>query len=222
MFHVEELVRRGSKEVILLGQNVGSYGHDLPSKPDLADLLQRLNDIEGLARIRFLTCHPKDMSYKLIKAIATLDKVCKHISLPVQAGDDDVLKAMRRGYTIDYYHHLVEQVRSNIPGVALSTDVIVGFCGETQAQFQRTVDLLSELRFDTVHVAAYSPRPGTIATRQLEDNVPYEEKRRRRQKVEELQKGIAAEINSRLLGKTVEVLVEGEKGGRWWGRTGAD
>ncbi len=219
---VKELVKKGSREVILLGQNVDSYGHDLPSKPDLADLLMELQHIEGLMRIRFLSSHPKDMSQKLIEAVASLDKVCEQISLPVQSGDDDILKAMRRGYTVDYYRSLVERVRSAIPGVALSTDVIVGFPGETQHQFQRTVDLLSELRFDTVHVAAYSPRPGTIASRHFKDDVPLEEKKKRRQRIEELQKGISAEINSQLQGKTVGVLVEGEKGGKWWGRTRTD
>jgi tRNA-2-methylthio-N6-dimethylallyladenosine synthase len=219
---VRELVKRGSREVILLGQNVDSYGHDLPSKPDLADLLMELQSIEGLTRIRFLTSHPKDISQKLINTLARLDKVCEQISLPVQSGDDDILKAMRRGYTVDYYRHLVEQVRSAIPGVALSTDVIVGFPGETQHQFQRMDDLLSELKFDTVHVAAYSPRPGTFASRHFKDDVPLEEKKRRCQRIEELQKDISAEINSQLQGKAVEVLVEGEKGGKRWGRTRTD
>jgi len=216
---VKELVHRGVKEVTLLGQNVDSYGHDLPDKPDLADLLYELNALDGLARIRFLTNHPKDMTSKLIEAIAKLDKVCEQISLPVQSGDDDILKAMRRGYTVERYRQLIAEIRSKIPGVALSTDVIVGFPSESEQQFQQTASLLSELSFDTVHVAAYSPRPGTIATREYEDNIPLAEKRKRLNKIEQLQERIAGEINARFSGKIVEVLVEGKKRGKWQGRT---
>ena len=216
---VKELVHRGVKEVTLLGQNVDSYGHDLPEKPDLADLLGELNTIDGLARIRFLTNHPKDMSLKLIEAIAHLDRVCEQVSLPVQAGSNDILKAMRRGYTVEQYRQLIAEMRSKIAGIALSTDIIVGFPSETEQQFQETVNLLSELRFDTVHVAAYSPRSGTIAAREFEDNIPFAEKRARLHKVEQLQESIAAETNGRLLGETVEVLVEARKKGKWQGRT---
>jgi len=216
---VESLVERGVKQVTLLGQNVDSYGHDLPGVPDLTDLLKELNSVEDLVRIRFLTSHPKDMTHKLIRAVASLDKVCESVSLPVQAGDDEILRAMGRGYTVQNYRELVKRIRSVVPGVALSTDVIVGFPGETEVQFQRTLDLLSHIRFDTVHVAAYSPRPGTLALRKFEDNVPPSEKRRRLQKVEELESEIASEINAQLLGQTVQILVEGDKKGRWWGRT---
>jgi tRNA-2-methylthio-N6-dimethylallyladenosine synthase len=216
---VKELARRGAREVTLLGQNVDSYGHDLPDKPELADLLSELNSITDLARIRFLTNHPKDMSPRLIEAVASLDKVCEHINLPVQSGSNDILNAMKRGYTIEHYRQLITEIRSRIPGVALSTDVIVGFPSESPRQFQQTVDLLSELRFDTVHVAAYSNRPGTYATRNFEDNIPLAEKRERLNKIEQLQERIATEINAHLLGKTVEVLVEAKKGGKWQGRT---
>jgi tRNA-2-methylthio-N6-dimethylallyladenosine synthase len=219
---VRELVNRGAKEVTLLGQNVDSYGHDLPDQPDLADLLYELNDIDGLRRLRFLTSYPRDMSPKLIEAVASLDKVCQHISLPVQSGSNEVLTAMRRGYTAAEYHQLIAKIRDKIPEVALSTDVIVGFPSETEPQFQQTLGLLSELRFDTVHVAAYSPRPGTLSARELDDNVPPKEKKRRLNEVERLQEAVAAEINSRLLGKTVEVLVEGRKKGKWYGRTRSD
>jgi tRNA-2-methylthio-N6-dimethylallyladenosine synthase len=216
---VKELTLHGVKEVTLLGQNVDSYGHDLPDKPDLADLLNELNTIDRLARLRFLTNHPKDMSTKLIEAIAHLDKVCEQISLPFQSGSNDILEAMRRGYTVEHYQQLITQIRSKIPGVALSTDVIVGFPSETEEQFQQTVNLLSELRFDTVHIAAYSPRAGTIASREYEDNIPPAEKRRRFDKIEQLQESIAAEINARLSGKTVEVLVEAKKKDKWQGRS---
>jgi len=216
---VKRLTNCGVKEVILLGQNVDSYGHDLPDKPDLADLLTELNAIDGLARIRFLTNHPKDMSSKLINAVAHLDKVCEQINLPVQSGDNDILTAMRRGYTVENYRQLIKQIRRKIPGVALSTDIIVGFPSESNQQFQQTANLLCELKFDTVHVAAYSPRPGTIAARKFEDNVPQIEKRKRLNIIEQLQESIAAEINARLLGKTVRVLVEGKKKEKWQGRT---
>jgi tRNA-2-methylthio-N6-dimethylallyladenosine synthase len=218
-YEIKELVNRGVKEVTLLGQNVDSYGHDLPEKPDLADLLGELNTIGGLARIRFLTNHPKDMSLKLIEAIVHLDRVCEQVSLPVQAGSNDILKAMRRGYTVEQYRQLIATMRSKIAGVALSTDIIVGFPSETEQQFQETINLLSELRFDTVHVAAYSPRSGTIAAKEFEDNISFAEKRARLHKVEQLQESIAAETNGRLLGETVEVLVELRKKGKWQGRT---
>ncbi len=216
---VKELAQHGVKEVVLLGQNVDSYGHDLPDKPDLAHLLYELNDINGIARIRFLTNHPKDMGDRLIEAIAKLDKVCQQINLPVQAGDDEILKVMGRGYTVESYRQLVARIRSQVPAIALSTDIIVGFPSENQEQFQATVDLLRELRFDSVHIAAYSPRPDTIAARNLEDNVPPSVKKERLDTIERLQEKIATEINSRLLGKTVEVLVEGRRKGRWHGRS---
>jgi tRNA-2-methylthio-N6-dimethylallyladenosine synthase len=219
---VELLVERGVKEVTLLGQNVDSYGHDLPGRPDLADLLERLNEVEGLVRIRFLTSHPSDMSGRIIRAVAELEKVCEHINLPVQAGDDEVLRRMRRGYTRDEYRRLIERIREEVPGVSLSTDVIVGFPGETEEQFQRTVELIREIRFDKVHTAAYSPRPGTIAWRKMPDDVPQEEKERRLRTLEELQERIARENNERLLGQTVEVLVDSRHKGKWQGRTRTD
>lgn len=219
---VEELAVHGTQEVILLGQNVDSYGHDLPDRPTLAGLLAELDRIDGLNRIRFLTSHPKDISEQLIESMAGLEKVCEHLSLPLQAGDDDILRAMRRGYTAVQYRQLVGRIRRSIPHIAMSTDVIVGFPGESDEQFQKTYDILRELRFDTVHVACYSPRTGTIAARELRDDVPAEEKIRRREEIEKLQEGIATELNRRLLGETVEVLVEGRKGGRWWGRIRTD
>ncbi len=219
---VQRLAQSGVKEVTLLGQNVDSYGHDLPGQPDLADLLSEVNQIDGLARIRFLTSHPKDMSQKLIEAIASLKKVCEHISLPVQAGDNEILQAMRRGYTVEQYSDLIRHIRAAVPEVALSNDIIVGFPGETDAQFQRTFDLLEEFRFDTVHVAAYSPRPGTIAWRKLEDNTPFGEKQRRLRLAEELQERISREKNAGFVGETVRILVEKRRNDRWQGRTRGD
>ena len=219
---VTELARRGVKEVVLLGQNVDSYGHDLPDKPDLAGLLAELNKIEGIARIRFLTNHPKDMSDKLIDAIARLDKVCEQLSLPVQAGDNEILKAMRRGYTVEHFRELALRIREKVPEMALSTDMIVGFPSETEEQFRHSYDLMAELRFDNVHMAAYSPREGTYAARELKDDVSPEEKARRLDLIEKLEEQISTEINAALTGKTVEILVEGKKGGKWWGRTRSD
>jgi tRNA-2-methylthio-N6-dimethylallyladenosine synthase len=216
---VEGLVRRGIREVTLLGQNVDSYGHDLPAHPDLADLLKELSGIDELARIRFLTNHPKDVNLKLIEAMFSLKKVCEHLELPFQAGDDDILKAMRRGYTLEQYKELVHSIRRKIPQISLSTDLIVGFPGETEEQFEHSLTLVNEMRFDVVHVAAYSPRPGTIAWREYQDNVPVEVKKERLHKIEELQASIVGEINSQLQGKEVEVLVEGSKAGKWFGRT---
>jgi tRNA-2-methylthio-N6-dimethylallyladenosine synthase len=216
---VRELAKRGTREVTLVGQNVDSYGHDLPGHPDLADLLSALSSIDELARIRFLTNHPKDISLKLIETMASLNKVCEHLELPVQSGDNDILKAMRRGYTVERYRELVHTIRCKIPQISLSTDVIVGFPGETEEQFEHSLSLVREMRFDVVHVAAYSPRPGTIAWREYPDDIPAEVKKGRLNKIEELQTAIASEINSQLQGQEAEVLVEGKKGGKWFGRT---
>jgi tRNA-2-methylthio-N6-dimethylallyladenosine synthase len=202
------------REVTLLGQTVEAYGHDLPAGPDLADLLCALHEIDGLYRLRFLTSHPRDTADRILRAVAGLPKVCQHFSLPVQSGDDAVLERMRRGYTVAEYRQKLDLLRGLMPEAAVSTDVIVGFCGETEAEFRHSYDLLAELRFDKVHVAAYSPRPGTIAWRRMPDDVPREAKKERLWAVEELQARIAGEINSTLLGRTVEVLIEEEKGGR--------
>ena len=219
---VELLVDRGVKEVTVLGQTVDAYGLDLPGKPDLGYLLAQLNDVAGLERIRFLTSHPSFFTDEIIHAVADLPKVCEHITLPVQAGDDEVLKAMRRPYTRQEFKDLVGRIRDIVPHSSLATDIIVGFPGETGEQFQRTVELIAELRPDKVHCAAYSPRPGTIAGRMMEDGVSKEEKTRRRVQLEDLQQGILTEINSALLGQEVDILVEGRRDGKWHGRTRTD
>ena len=219
---VELLVGRGVKEVTLLGQTVDAYGYDLPDKPDLSDLLHALNPLEGLSRIRFLTSHPMFMSQRIIEAVAELEKVCEHINLPIQAGDDEVLSRMRRRYTEKDYRDLIDRIRSTIPQVSLSTDVIVGFPGETREQYQRTVELIQDVQFDKVHVAAYSPRPGTIAIRTMPDDVPQEEKAYRLKNLDEIQECILSQKNSRLLGETVEILVDGHNRGKWQGRTRTD
>ena len=216
------LGERGVIEVTLLGQNVDSYGHDLPGSDGLGDLMAAVSEVESIERVRFLTSHPNDMSDDIIERVAELDKVCEHINLPFQAGDDEVLANMRRGYTNDDYRRLVEKIRERVPGVSMSTDLIVGFCGETERQFERTLEMLRDIRFDKVHSASYSVREGTIAARGLEDDVPLDEKRARLKAVDELQARIQAEINGELLAQTVEVLVEGEKSGRTHGRNRND
>ena len=216
------LSQRGVKEVTLLGQNVDSYGHDLPGAVDLADLLAAVNDVRGIERVRFLTSHPNDMSDHIIDAVAELDKVCEHINLPFQAGDDQVLANMRRGYTSDEYRRVIHKIRERIPRVSISADVIVGFCGETDAQFQQTLSLVSDIKFDKLHSAAYSTREGTIAARNLTDDVPQDEKKARLKALDELQEKISADINARLLGETVQVLIEGRRRGKWFGRNRND
>lgn len=216
---VRHLVAQGTREVVLLGQNVDSYGKDLPERPDLADLLERLQPMNGLQRIRFLTNHPKDMSGKLIAAVASLDKVCEHLDLALQSGDDDILRAMARGYTAYDFVRLVEEIRRAIPHISIATDIIVGFPGETDEQFEHTFSLLERLRFDTVHVAAYSPRPGTVAASRYADSVPEHRKKERVHRIEELQEKVATEINAAHLDRECQVLVEGRRRGRWFGRT---
>jgi tRNA-2-methylthio-N6-dimethylallyladenosine synthase len=216
------LAAQGVREITLLGQIVDRYGLDLPGSPSLCSLLRRLHEISQLERIRFLTSHPNWMTDELLDTVAELPKVCEHIEVPVQAGDDQVLKHMKRDYTVDDYRRLIAEIRHRIPGVSIATDVIVGFPGETEQQFQRTYDLLAELHLDKAHIARYSPRPQTLAARHLKDDVPREEKERRRKALDDLQAEIVGEINARLLGKTVDVLVEGKKKARWWGRTRTD
>ena len=213
------LVSQGVREITLLGQIVDRYGLDLGDGTSLPALLQALHEIDGLERIRFLTSHPNWMNDELLEAFAELPKVCEHIEVPVQAGDDEILRRMKRGYTAEDYRRLIARIRALIPGAAIATDIIVGFPGETEEQFRRTFDLLTELRFDVAHLARYSPRPQTVSARRMQDSVPEEEKMRRFRLLEELQTGIAAEINAGYLDQIAEVLVESQENGRWRGRT---
>lgn len=213
------LAGQGVKEITLLGQIVDRYGLDLPERPTLAILLRDLHQIDGLKRIRFLTSHPNWMTDELLDAVAELPKVCPHIEVPIQAGDDEILRAMRRGYSAAEYRELISRIRSRIPGVAIATDIIVGFPGETAGQFKKTVDLLDDLRMDVAHLARYSPRTGTYSERKMEDIIPNEEKMHRFRLLESLQEEISAEINAKLLDQTVSVLFEEKSRGRWRGRT---
>ncbi len=213
------LAAQGVKEITLLGQIVDRYGKDIPDGPNLAGLLRVIHEVEGIERIRFLTSHPSYFDEDIMDAVAELPKAMPHFEVPIQAGDDTVLENMRRGYTQADYYRLVEKIRAKVPGCSIATDIIVGFPGETEAQFMQTYQVLSDLRLDVAHLARYSPREGTVSARRMEDDVPAEEKMRRFRMLEELQEQVVAEINARYLGETVEVLFEQKVKGRWKGRT---
>ncbi|MGE5183334.1 MAG: MiaB/RimO family radical SAM methylthiotransferase [Acidobacteriota bacterium] len=218
---IEHYCARGVREVTLLGQTVEAYGHDLPDTPDLGDLMLAIHDVEGLERIRFLTSYPKDMTPRIVDAVAELPKVCESFYIPVQAGCDTLLERMRRGYTLAEYLATFEMVRARLSQAAMVTDIIVGFCGETEAEFRATYGLLERLRFDKVHVAAYSPRPGTIAHRTMADDVPEHVKLERLHAIEQLEARISTAINKALLDTQQEVLVESRREDRWNGRNRA-
>jgi tRNA-2-methylthio-N6-dimethylallyladenosine synthase len=228
------LAAAGYREVTLLGQNVNSYGHDLEpedrfahidaerwagrrldlhGRPDLAELIRTIDGLRtadgrpAIPRLRFVTSHPWDLSDRLIAALADCPSVCEHLHLPVQSGDDAVLRRMGRQYTIEHYAERLARIREAVPGITISTDIIVGFCGETEEQFARTMDLLERVRYDQVFAAAYSPRPGTPATH-LADDVPPDVKRRRLNELLALQEDIGRERNEAWLGRTVGVLVD--------------
>ncbi len=228
------LAAAGYREVTLLGQNVNSYGHDLApearfahvdaerwagrrldvqGRPDLAELIRAIDglrtadDLPSIPRLRFVTSHPWDLSDRLIAALADCPSVCEHLHLPVQSGDDGVLRRMGRQYSVEHYAERLGRIRAAVPGITVSTDVIVGFCGETDAQFRATLRLLETVRYDQVFAAAYSPRPGTPATR-LADDVPPDVKRRRLNELLDLQEGIGRERNGAWVGRDVAVLVD--------------
>lgn len=220
--HVRSLALQGVKEVTLLGQIVDRYGKDIPDGPDLADLLRVVHTVaeeHGIERIRFLTSHPNWMTPKLLDTVAELPRVMPQIEVPIQAGSDTVLERMKRGYTQQQYRDLVADIRARIPNVAIHTDIIVGFCGETEEDFMETYRVLEDLKLDKAHLARYSPRPNTVSERRMEDNVPEDEKVRRHHMIDDLQARIQDEINGQWLGQTVQVLVEDNHKGKWRGRT---
>ena len=214
----KELVGKGYKEIILIAQNVNSYhdgGYDFPK------LLKAIIRIPGKFWIRFSSSHPKDMSDALIEAIGSSGKVCPHVHLAVQSGDDDVLKAMNRKYTAKHYEGLIRKIRKSKPGVSITTDVIVGFPGETKEQFENTVKLFRNVRFDLAYIAQYSPRPGTVSAK-MADDVSAAEKKRRAQELNSILSETARDNNDRHLGEIMEVLVEGRnKRGKYYGKTGS-
>ena len=219
LLEARALAAQGVKEITLLGQIVDRYGKDIPDGPDLAALLRILHDIEGLERIRFLTSHPNYFSEDLMDAVAGLPKVMPHIEIPIQAGDDEVLANMKRGYTNADYRRVVKKIRARIPAVSIATDIIIGFPGEGETQFMQTYELLADLKLDVAHLARYSPREGTVSARRMADDVPAAEKMRRFRVLEDLQEKIVRDINARFLGEQVEVLFEEKVKGRWKGRT---
>ncbi len=204
---VKRLVDEGFKEVVLLGQTVNSYDD---GTHNFGDLLLGMSEVEGIERIRFTSPHPSDATDSLIEAMASCDKVCNYIHLPLQSGSTKVLESMRRTYTAEAYRELVAKMRKRLPNLSISTDVIVGFCGETEADFMETYNLMAEIRYDSAFMFKYSSRDGTLAHKTLDDDVSEEEKGRRLKEIIALQEGISHEINRGLIGETVEVLVEGE------------
>ena len=231
---VGQLAEAGYRELTLLGQNVNSWGHDLEpdprfthiargrelgrkqardGRPDIAALLRGIDAIgdreggSGIGRVRFVTSHPWDLTDRLIAAMAECASVCEHLHLPVQSGDDEVLRRMGRQYSVEAYLDLVDRLRAAVPGISLTTDIITGFCGETEAQFESTLELLRRVRFDQVFAAAYSPRPGTPAVR-LADDVPAAEKKRRLNELLAVQEAIGLELNRAWVGRRTEVLVD--------------
>ena len=204
----DKLAADGFKEINLLGQNVNSYGRKLDEEIDFPDLLYKLHEIEGIERIRFVTSHPKDFSEKLIKAMKDLPKVCKHMHLPVQAGSDNVLELMNRKYTCNEYKEKIDLLRNNIPEIAITTDIIVGFPGETDEDFMLTMNALSEIEYDGIFAFKYSRRPGTKAL-ELPGHVDEDIKSQRLARVQKLQETVTCKKNRELEGTTLEVLVEG-------------
>ena len=219
---IESLCRQGVKEVMLLGQNVNSYGKTLAGEINFAELLARVNAVDGLSRIRFTTSHPQDLSPELIEAYATLDKLCEHLHLPVQSGSDSVLLRMRRGYTCREYLERIDRLRQRRPEVALSTDIIVGFPGETDGAFERTLELVGELEYDEIYSFMYSPRPQTVSAKLYNDDIPQEIKKDRLKRVQALQLDISLRKNKQKIGSSEEVLVDGQsklRNGQIMGRT---
>jgi tRNA-2-methylthio-N6-dimethylallyladenosine synthase len=216
---VRELADEGVKDVTLLGQIVDRYGVDFDNGTDLSDLLTDVSGVGGIARVRFLTSHPNWFTDKLLEIMASIDKVCPCIEIPVQSGNDEVLANMRRGYTVDSYRRLVDKIRGRIPDVAINTDVIVGFPGETEAQFMDSHRLMADLQFDMAHIARYSERPGTPAARNFKDDVPENEKERRRVALEQLLHDTLEKKHSSLAGRKLDVLIEERAGKKWKGRT---
>lgn len=205
----KKLTNEGVKEITLLGQNVNSYGKDLEDEIDFADLLMKLDQIKDLQRIRYMTSHPRDFSYKLIDVIKNSESICEHFHLPVQSGSNKILKKMNRGYTKEKYMELINNIRKAIPISSITTDFIVGFPEETDADFEETLEMVKKIRFDSAFTFIYSKRKGTPAAN-MEDQIPEDIKKDRLNTLMQQQNIISLEKNEELIGTTVEVLVEGE------------
>lgn len=205
---ITDLVKRGYREITLLGQNVNSYGKDLDIHVDFASLLEQIDNIDGLERIRYMTSHPRDFTERLVDVIANSESVCEQFHLPVQSGSNNMLKAMNRGYTREHYLSLVKKIREVLPNASISTDFIVGFPGETEQDFEDTLSLVKEVRYDSAYTFSYSARTGTPAA-ELEDQLSEDEKSQRLKRLIDTVNTIALERNLPLLHQVVEVLVEG-------------
>ncbi len=222
---VRQLVDDGAVEITLLGQNVNSWGADLQGPGTrFAQLLARLDAVDGLKRLRFVTSHPKDLADDLVAAMAQLPSVCPYLHLPAQAGSNRVLAAMNRGYTREHYLDRVDRLRQAVPGMAMASDFIVGFPGETEDDYLRTVDLVQRVRYKNCFIFKYSPRPGTAAAEKLSDDVPRQEKQRRNLHLLNVQEAVSTEDNAAMVGRVVDLLIDGpdKKGGRLTGRTRTD
>jgi len=212
---IKSLIKNGYKEITLLGQNVNSYYSEGINFPKL---LQTISDLPGSFWLRFITSHPKDLSDELIKVMTNGKKICEYLHLPIQYGDDQILQAMNRRYTVAHYKNLIKKIKQVIPGIAISTDIIVGFPGETKKQFNNTAKLMKEIDFDMAYLAEYSSRPGTAAEK-LEDNISLKEKRRRRNLLNEILKKSALKNNKKYLNRIVEVLLDSQDKDYYYGKT---
>lgn len=206
---VEELVRRGVKEVMLLGQNVNSYGRTVAGEKSFPELLERINEVPGIQRIRFTTSHPQDLSPELVDAFVRLENLCEHLHLPLQSGSDAVLTRMRRGYGLGEYMERISELRRRRPGVAVTTDMIVGFPGETEEEFEETLSVVRDIEYDDMFTFTYSPRPHTVSAKVYRDDVPAEVKADRYRRLQDLQMNISLDKNRSLIGAEQEILVEG-------------
>jgi tRNA-2-methylthio-N6-dimethylallyladenosine synthase len=215
---VKNLIKNGYKEITLLGQNVNSYLSPTDKKINFPKLLQIINDLPGNFWLRFVSSHPKDVSDELIETMAQNKKICEYLHLPVQSGDNEILRKMNRNYTVEHYKNIINKIRNKIPTISISTDIIVGFPGETKEQFQNTFNLMKEIKFDMAYIAEYSPRPQTAAFK-LKDDVPKKEKERRRKILTEILKETALEKNKNYLNKEVEVLIDSEDEEYFFGKT---
>jgi tRNA-2-methylthio-N6-dimethylallyladenosine synthase len=203
----ENLAQENYKEIFLLGQNVNSYGKNLPEFITFSKLITLLNNIKGIERIRFMTSHPKDLNFDLIKVIRNSNKVCEHIHLPIQAGSDKILKIMNRGYNVNQYKNIIKEIRNNVDNVSITTDVMVGFPGETEEDFQQTLNAFEEIKFDNAYTFIYSNRENTIASL-MPNQVPLQVKKERLRRLINLQKEVSTKINKKLEGEILEVLVD--------------
>ncbi|MBP2642254.1 MAG: (Dimethylallyl)adenosine tRNA methylthiotransferase miaB [Firmicutes bacterium] len=218
---ITELGKQGFKEITLLGQNVNSYGKDTAGHPDFAELLEKVDTIDNIERIRYMTSHPRDMNEKVITVVKNSNRICEHFHLPIQSGSNSILQQMNRGYNSEYYRNLIKTMRSAVPNASLTTDIIVGFPGETEELFEETLQLIKDIEFDAAYTFLYSQRSGTPAAT-MPEQITLAVKKERLKRLTEVQNDISLAINKRLVGLTVEVLVEGESKNNpdtWMGRT---